>query len=309
MAKQKEISLKAYGKINLGLDVLGTLPNGYHEVRMIMQSVGIHDTVSVRYTTVPGITVLTDSGSIPCDEHNLAYRAAVAMMREHGFSVPQGQGLEISIAKRIPVAAGMAGGSADCAAVLHALNILGALHLSATQLAETGVKLGADVPYCLSGGTMLSEGIGEILTRLDPPPQCHVVLAKPSDSVSTRYVYEHLQLELVKHPDIPGMLRDLQEHNLTGLCGKMGNVLESVTGPLVPVIGQIETVMREHGALAAMMSGSGPTVFGLFTDREKAAAAAEAIQGQELTQEVFLTELTDPGKENLHEYGFESGNG
>lgn len=296
---QEQIVCKCYGKINLGLDVLGTLPNGYHEVCMIMQTVGIYDTVTIKRCTEPGITVLSDTGKIPCDEHNLAYKAARAMMLEHQF--PDDRGIAIEIQKRIPIAAGMAGGSADCAGVLNGMNILGKCNLTDTQLAETGVKLGADVPYCLQGGTMLAEGLGEKLTQLPQPPQAFVLLAKPDMDVSTKYVYDHLDLDVVDHPDIQGMILDLEKQDLPGLCTKMGNVLESVTATQFPVIGQIEKIMQDAGALHAMMSGSGPTVFGIFTDRAQAENAQKKLQEKKLAPQIYLTDFVRPRKEQIYE--------
>ncbi len=283
--KQK-LKLEAHGKINLGLDVVRKLENGYHEVRMIMQAVELADFVTLRRLQDNKIIIKSEDARIPCDERNLAYKAAKFLKERFVLD----GGVEIELEKHIPVAAGMAGGSADCAAVLKGMNELFGLGLTKQQLQKEGVKLGADVPYCIMGGTALSEGIGEILTRLKMPPACILLLAKPDINVSTKYVYENLELESIKrHPDIDGMIRDIESGNLEALCGKMENVLERVTGKKYPIIGEIEDVMKRKGALQAIMSGSGPTVFGIFRRQEEASAAAEDIRAKKLAQEVFLS--------------------
>lgn len=282
----QKLILKAHGKINLGLDVVRRLENGYHEVRMIMQSVELADIVTIRKLSEDKITVGTDRAELPCDRNNLACRAAALMKEKYRIR----GGVEIFLEKHIPVAAGMAGGSADCAAVLRGMNELFGLGLSMEELQKTGVELGADVPYCLMGGCALSEGIGEVLTKLKAPPGCHLLLAKPDISVSTKHVYESLRLDMLKkHPDIDGMLEDIEAGSLEGLCGKMENVLESVTGAQYPVIGELERLMEECGALRAVMSGSGPTVFGVFTQERAARKAADAIREKDMAKEVFIS--------------------
>ena len=283
---EDKITLAAHGKINLGLDVVRRLENGYHEVRMVMQSVELADTVTLKRLPEDRILVRTDRRGLPCNEKNLAFKAAGLMKEIYSL----GDGVEIFLEKRIPIAAGMAGGSADCAAVLKGMNILFGLGLSLEELQREGVKLGADVPYCLSGGCALSEGIGEKLTVLKAPPSCVLLLARPDISVSTKYVYENLKLkELEHHPDIDGIVRSIEAGSLEGLCGKLENVLESVTGREYPVIGEIEREMEEAGALRAIMSGSGPTVFGIFREREAAKRAMKGIREKNLAKEVFLS--------------------
>lgn len=284
----QELILEAHGKINLGLDVVRRLDNGYHEVRMIMQSVKLADTVTMRRLSEERITVRTDRRNLPCDDRNLACRAAMLMKENYSLK----GGIEIHLAKKIPMAAGMAGGSADCAAVLKGMNELFGLGLSLEELQREGVKLGADVPFCLMGGCALSEGIGEVLTALKQPPESVLLLAKPDINVSTKYVYENLKLEeLSHHPDIDGILQSIEEGNLEALCRKLENVLESVTGREYPVIAEIEREMEEAGALKAIMSGSGPTVFGLFRERGTAGKAMDRIRGAGLAKEVFLSEF------------------
>ncbi len=277
---------KAYGKVNLGLDVIGTLPNGYHEVAMILQTVNLYDTVTIEKTE-EGILLSSDREDLPNDSDNLAYRAAEKIL-SHGHV--EG-GVKIHIEKRIPVAAGMAGGSTDCAAVLLGINELYELGMSKEKLCELGVKLGADVPYCIYGGTMLAEGIGEKLTQLPPPPKCTVLLAKPERGMSTKYVYDHLDLQRVEHPDMDLIVTLLKERKLRELAEALINVLESITGKEVDEIPKIEAIMKAAGALNSLMSGSGPTVFGMFEGREGAEQAARMIREQHLAQDIIVTEF------------------
>lgn len=285
------LKLKAYGKINLALDVLRRREDGYHDVRMIMQTVGIYDQVELQLKQEPGITVETNLSYLPVNENNLVYQAADLLMKE--FNVEQG--LHISLRKFLPVAAGMAGGSSDAAAVLFGVNKMFQLGLSREELMDRGVKIGADVPYCILRGTALSEGIGEKLTPLPPMPQCQVVIAKPGISVSTKYVYENLhanELRPEQHPDIDGMVEAIRSQNLHQVASKFGNVLELVTAEKYPVIQEIKDVMREYGAVNALMSGSGPTVFGLFMNPKAAQDAYEELrygQSSRLAKQVYLT--------------------
>lgn len=292
----KHLSLKAYGKINLGLDVLRRRDDGYHEVRMIMQTVGIYDRIDLIYKETPGITVETNLYYLPDNENNLVYKAAKLLMDE--FHVQKG--VHIRLRKYIPVAAGMAGGSSDAAAVLFGVNKMFSLGLTTEQLMDRGVKIGADVPYCVMRGTALSEGIGEILTPLPVPPQCQVLIAKPGIRVSTKFVYENLhanELRPEQHPDIDGMMEAIKQKDLYGIADRFGNVLENVTIPAYPVIQEIKDLMLEQGAIGALMSGSGPTVFGLFTNPKAAAKAHEEMRfgaGAELAKQVYLTNFYNP---------------
>lgn len=285
------LRLKAYGKINLGLDVLGRREDGYHEVRMIMQTVRLHDSIDLYRTKEPGIRLETNLYYLPTNEQNLAYRAARLLMDEFGIR----EGVSMHLRKFIPVSAGMAGGSTDAASVLFGVNRMFGLGLGVKDLMARGVTLGADIPYCLMRGTALSEGIGEKLTALPPVPQCQVLIAKPGISVSTKVVYEALDAMSLKpeqHPDIDGMIRAIRDKDLHRVAGKFGNVLELVTAGKYPVIGQIEEAMMACGAENAMMSGSGPTVFGLFTNPRAAEAAYEALRFgtyAKLAKQVYLT--------------------
>ena len=284
----RHMELKALAKTNLGLDVLGRRENGYHDVRMIMQSVYLYDEVKLDQSEEPGIRVRTNLGFLPTGEGNIAYKAAQMLTDEFGI----GPGIDISLNKHIPVAAGLAGGSADAAAVLFGLNRMFGLKLSQKELMERGVKLGADVPYCIMRGTVLAEGIGEELTVLPAMPKCTVLIAKPPVSVSTKVVYEALDArEITVHPDIDGIIEGLKEGNLKRIASSMGNVLESVTIPMHPVIEQIKDEMKAAGALNAMMSGSGPTVFGLFENRAAARDAQRRIREKALTRQVYVTSI------------------
>lgn len=289
----KHLGLKAYGKINLGLDVLRKREDGYHEVRMVMQTVGLYDRIDLMYLEQPGIKVETNLYYLPNNENNLAYKAAKLLIDEFGVK----KGVSIKLKKFIPVAAGMAGGSSDAAAVLFGVNRMFGLGLSIEQLMERGVKIGADVPYCVLRGTALSEGIGEVLTPLPPLPQCQVLIAKPAISVSTKFVYENLgvnELRPEQHPDIDAMVEAIGREDIHGIASHMGNVLETVTIKAHPVIGQIKEMMMDMGAMGSLMSGSGPTVFGLFGNSKEALAAYERMrygEGTDLVRQVYLTDF------------------
>lgn len=281
------LQLKAYAKINLGLDVVRKREDGYHEVRMIMQSVKLFDKLTFHLLEEDTIRLKTNLGFLPVDENNLVYQA-VKLLKER-YHVQQG--LEIDLFKCIPVAAGMAGGSTDCAAALVGASRLFDLQLSKEQLMELGVQLGADVPYCIMRGTALSEGIGEILTPLPSIPDCKILIAKPPIAVSTKFVYEHLDAQgIEKHPDIDGMIEAIQAGSLKGITDRLENVLETVTIPAYPVIDEIKQEMIQGGALNALMSGSGPTVFGIFEEEERADAVKRTIQDKQLANQVYVVD-------------------
>ena len=284
----EKLTLKAPAKINLGLDVLGRRDNGYHDVRMVMQSIGLYDDVTIEKVEEPGICLEINLDFLPTDERNIAYKAAKLLMDEFAIST----GVKIKLEKHIPVAAGMAGGSTNAAAVLEGMNRLFSLGLTQKELMERGVKLGADVPYCIMKGTALAEGIGEILSPLPPFPECYILIAKPGISVSTKEVYEELDSkEIPEHPEIDGILEGLEEANLEKIVSAMGNVLERVTVQKYPVIDEIKQVMKKAGAMNAMMSGSGPTVFGIFKDRETAELAQQEIQKTKIAKDICLTNV------------------
>ena len=283
-----KMELKALGKINLGLDVLGKRPDGYHDVRMVMQTIYLYDQITITKRKEPGIGLSTKLFYLPVNENNLAYRAAKLLMDE--FEIRSG--VDIFLEKHIPVAAGMAGGSSNAAAVLYGINRMFDLGLSMEELMKRGVSLGADVPYCIMRGTVLAEGIGEILTPLPPMPRCQIVVAKPPVSVSTKMVYEKIDSRrIVEHPDIDGIIEGLKEGDVTKIASRMGNVLEQVTVEEYPVIDKIKKLMNEGGAKGAMMSGSGPTVFGIFTEKSLAKKAALKIREAGLAKQVYVTNV------------------
>lgn len=283
-----KMELKALGKINLGLDVLGKRPDGYHDVRMVMQTIYLYDQITITKRKESGIGLSTNLFYLPVNENNLAYRAAKLLMDE--FEIRSG--VDIFLEKHIPVAAGMAGGSSNAAAVLYGINRMFDLGLSMEELMKRGVSLGADVPYCIMRGTVLAEGIGEILTPLPPMPRCQIVVAKPPVSVSTKMVYEKIDSRrIVEHPDIDGIIEGLKEGDVTKIASSMGNVLEQVTVEEYPVIDKIKKLMNEDGAKGAMMSGSGPTVFGIFTEKSLAKKAALKIREAGLAKQVYVTNV------------------
>ncbi len=283
-----EISLKALAKINLGLDVLGQREDGYHEVRMVMQSIHLYDRVEIKKTRSPHIHVQTNLYYLPVDENNLVYKAAKLMKNE--FKIKEG--VRITLQKFIPVAAGMAGGSSDAAAVLVGMNRIFNLGLKQSRLMELGLKLGADVPFCIMRGTALAEGIGEKLTALPPMPKCPILIAKPAVAVSTKHVYEQLKLtDATVHPDIDTIVENIKKKNLRGVAENMGNILETVTVREFPVIRELKSLMKEHGAIGTMMSGSGPTVFGLYQNEKEIRGAYDALKQSELAKNVYTSEI------------------
>lgn len=282
------IMLKAYAKINLGLDVLGKREDGYHEVRMIMQTIRLYDKLNMKKLNKDEIIIKTNLAYLPTNENNLVYRAIQMLKNEFNIK----QGLYVELQKHIPVAAGLAGGSSDAAAALIGMNRLFQLKLTTTDLMHRAVKLGADVPYCILGGTALSEGIGEVLTPLAPMPSAYILIAKPSINVSTKYVYENLILdEKTNHPDIDGIMEAINSQDLCGVTNRLSNVLESVTIDRYPVIQEIKDTMIEFGAMNALMSGSGPTVFGIFEDLNLAKKAFYHLKIQGKAKQIYLTDI------------------
>ena len=288
------IRLKAYAKINLGLDVLRKREDGYHEVKMVMQTIDMFDRVELGKVRKPGIFVQTNLKYLPVNQDNLVYKAARLFMDEYKLT----GGIEINLKKYIPVAAGMAGGSSDAAAVLYGMNKLYETGLSLEELMKLGVKIGADVPFCIMRGTALAEGIGEKLTKLPAAPNCHVLIAKPPFSVSTKWVYSNLKVgELKEHPDIDKLIEALSAGNLRNMTQYMGNVLETVTEAEYPQITELKKLMTEEGALCSLMSGSGPTVFGLFEDKNDAERAFKKIQDEQLAKQLYITQMINNGDE------------
>lgn len=281
------IRLKARAKINLGLDVLGKREDGYHEVRMVMQTIGIYDRLILTKIPEEEIRITSNLAFLPVNENNLIYKAIKLLKDEYHFP----GGVSVDLNKFIPVAAGMAGGSTDAASTMFGVNRLFGLNLSMGKMMELGVRLGADVPYCVMRGTALAEGIGEKLTRITPVPHMWILIAKPQINVSTRLVYEQLDMGgIQKHPDIDGIIRAIEAQDVVQIAQSMGNVLENVTVPLYPVIETIKQDMLSHGAINAMMSGSGPTVFGIFPDEQTTLACQAFLKKKGDARQVYITE-------------------
>ena len=283
---EKSLSIDARAKINLTLDVTGRLPNGYHTVEMIMQSIKLCDRLTISIDDSGQIRLNCSNKMLSVGEDNLAVRAARLFLDKSNLS---GYGVRIDLEKNIPMQAGMAGGSTDAAAVLIGLNRLFDLRFSTQELCEMGLKLGADVPYCIHGGTMLAEGIGEILTPIDRIPPCTVLICKPPVGVPTPEIYRAIdRVPIVQHPDTDGMLNALHERDLTKIGNLLCNVMEPITASRHPVITEIKKEMLAHGALGALMSGSGSAVFGLYRSHSDAMEAYELLRCR--FEETFLTE-------------------
>ena len=278
------VTVEANAKINLTLDILGKRPDGFHEVAMVMQTIGLHDTL-VMEKKERDIELSINVPWLKADEKNLAWRAAELIRQEYGLE----GGVRIELTKRIPVAAGLAGGSADAAAVLKGMNDLYGLQLDEEKLCELGARLGSDIPFCIMGGTMLATGRGEVLTRLSDMPETWVVLAKPRISVSTAWAYQNYDEQgAERHPDNEAIKQAIARGNRKAVAGLLCNVLESVTIKKYDVIAEYKQMMLDKGAMASMMSGSGPTVFGLAKNREQAESIADVLR-QETNADVFVT--------------------
>lgn len=301
------VTRNAYAKVNLGLDIVGIREDGYHLVKMVMQTVELHDVLSFKKAEgrevvlrISDKSTLPDLADVPTDGRNLIVKAVERMRQRYGIT----EGVEITLEKHIPMAAGMAGGSTDCAAALRGMTELFGLPCTEEELAETGVALGADVPYCLTGGTALSQGIGEVLTELSPMPGCGMIVVKPGFGASTKEVYgayDSLDPAGIDHPDIDGMVNALEKGDLSGVLQRLGNVLEDVTAALHPEIHRIEEILIECGAAAAIMTGSGPTVFGIIPEGQDAAAkdemkrrTEEILREEGIPAAVYVTRVYDP---------------
>lgn len=288
----QKVTRNAYAKVNLVLDVLSERPDGYHDVRMVMQNLDLYDTLE--FELLPGeaaspaeaeITLETNSDRIPTDGKNLIIKAARLMYETYGLK----QSMKIRLEKRIPVEAGMAGGSTDAAAAFHAINELFSLHLSTEELMDLGVKIGADVPFCIYAKTALAEGIGEKLTPVASLPDCHILVAKPPVTLSTKEIYTNLSLEGLEHPDVDGMVDALAAGDLSAVAGKLANVLETVSVKVYREIEAIKSTMMICHAAGSIMTGSGPTVFGLFESEEYAMQAYESIKKQGIAETLVVT--------------------
>ncbi|MDN4527439.1 4-(cytidine 5'-diphospho)-2-C-methyl-D-erythritol kinase [Fictibacillus fluitans] len=295
----KKISIKAPAKINLSLDVLGKRKDGYHEVKMIMTTVDLADRVELTLLEENKITIESTGGFVPLDQRNLAYQAA--MLLKETFGVKKGVGIHIS--KNIPVAAGLAGGSSDAAATLKGLNELWELGLSIDEVAVLGAKIGSDVSFCVYGGTAIATGRGEHIEHIKPPPPCWVLLAKPPIGVSTAEVYRKLDVQNIEHPDIDAMVRAIDTYDYEAVCSQLGNVLETVTLPLYPEVKQIKDQMSRLGADGVLMSGSGPTVFGLFQHESRVNRVYNGLRG--FCTEVYAVRLLGEGQDDFKDYNRE----
>lgn len=282
------INLKARAKINITLDVTGVRDDGYHELKMIMQTVELYDGVYIKKIEKPIIKLKSNLEWLPKDERNLAYRAAVLIREKYGIK----EGVYIELRKAIPVAAGLAGGSSDCASVLYGMNKLFDLGISRKTLAEIGLTLGSDVPYCLMRGTALAEGRGEILTRLPSFPKAWVVLAKPPMGLSTAAVYKAIdRAKEISHPNTEAVIEAIKDKDLHRMALNLSNVLETVSMEMCPMVGEIKRRFMETGAIGSLMSGSGPTVYGLFESRKIAQSSAETIKEEFGLRDVALTKI------------------
>ncbi len=283
-------TIKARAKVNIALDILDKREDGYHELQTIMQSLELSDLVTISLNDTDKITIVTNSSKIPTDSSNLAYKAAEYL--KETYKIPYG--IEIKIEKNIPVCAGLAGGSSDCAATLKGIRNLCKLLLTDDDLCKIGEKFGADVPFCIKGGTYLAEGIGEKLTELTPFPTMFVLLAKPNIDVSTAWVYKNYNEDNVKEfPDIEKMRKDISQNNIKDICDGMCNVLESVTIKEYPIINTIKTAMLEFGALGALMSGSGPTVFGLYIYKNDCIHTLKYLHEKLGIDECYITSISN----------------
>lgn len=284
------LTLSANAKINLTLDILGTREDGYHEVAMIMQEISLHDTLSMgKINQGISLTIAIEGqkGTLPADESNLCWKAAALVQKEYNLQ----EGVEIHLTKRIPMAAGLAGGSADAATVLKGMNHLFRLGMTEARLCELGARLGSDIPFCIMGGTMLATGRGEVLTRLPSFPRLSVVLAKPPVGVSTAWAYKTYDAGYDgPHPDNEAMLEAIHGGDAHKAASLLCNVLEGVTESEHPVIADYKRLMMEHGAMASMMSGSGPTVFGLVREKQQAWHLADTLKKYDGEAGVFVAE-------------------
>ncbi len=284
------VTEKAYAKLNISLDVLSKRPDGYHDMRMVMQSVSLCDELSISLRNDGAVNVATNLHFLPCDDRNIAAKAAKAFFAHIGLAE---LGADIDILKRIPVCAGMGGGSTDGAAVLRALNALTGKPLSKSELEALGATLGSDIPFCVSGGTALAEGRGEKLTDLAPFPNCFFVIAKPKFSVSTPELFSKLNLVTVKfHPDTQGIVSSIKSGNLKGVCQRMYNVFETVLPTKPNDVQIIKHSLLDCGALGAVMTGTGSAVFGVFDDKAKAEYAHYLLSQR--FNDVFLAEPQAP---------------
>ena len=282
-----QIFLQPRAKINVTLNITGRRADGYHEIDTVMQTAALCDEMLIK-KTARGVELLTNLKYLPSGEKNLAHAACSFMLEKYKIN----SGVRVELKKNIPVSAGLGGGSADCAAALVGMRDLFNLPVVNDELIKISKRFGADVPFCVIGGTARARGIGEILTPLSPHPKCHVLIARPPIIVSTAEVFKEFNIYGdYEKPDTEAVIEGIENKNLKQIAEGIANVLESVTEKKYPVISRIKKIMLESGALGALMSGSGPSVFGYFTDFNHAEAAAETIRETESVKKIFLTEI------------------
>lgn len=271
----RETNERAYAKLNISLDIVGKRPDGYHDMVMVMQSVSLCDELCIRLNDTGELSAVSDLHFIPNDERNLAVRAARQFLDAAG---EPGQGVEISMKKHIPVGAGMAGGSADAAAVLRGMNRLYGGRFSTAELETIAAGIGSDVAFCVAGGTALAQGRGELLSRLPDMPECYFVICKPGFSISTPELFRSIDsAPLRHHPDTAGILDSLDRGELEGICRRLYNVFEDVSDRRIKTVGEIKSRLLDCGAAGAVMTGTGSAVFGIFTDAATARKAQSAL--------------------------------
>jgi len=281
-----DISIKAHAKINLALDIVGKRDDGYHNLRMIMQTVYLHDQLSIKKVDNAPLKLVCNDARLPTDERNLVYKAAFFFKNE--YNLPGG--MFISLKKNIPVSAGLGGGSSDCAAVIVGINRVYKLGLSLNEMMKIGERFGADVPFCLLGGTALAEGKGEILTPLPPHPFVPVVIAKPPESISTSFAFKSFDiLKKVNEPDIDKMISNIKKKDVEGIASGFSNVFEAIGMRECSSVARIKELFMELGAVGTLMSGSGPSVFAYFIDKKQAHYALKEMQPLLPKVRLFLT--------------------
>ncbi|GKX28547.1 4-diphosphocytidyl-2-C-methyl-D-erythritol kinase [Vallitalea longa] len=282
------INIRARAKINISLDVIGKRQDGYHEVKMIMQTINLYDKINMKKIRKDEIKIQTNLAFLPVDDRNLVYKVVKHLKEKYSIKT----GVFIDLYKVIPVAAGLAGGSSDAAATLVGMNRLFNLRMTMNEMMEIGTMFGADIPYCLLRGTALSEGIGEKLTPLKRFPNAYVVIAKPNINVSTGYVYSNLDLnDIDARPDTDEIINGINKGDLHHICLNMGNILETVTTKKYPIINEIKRCMMENGAIGSLMTGSGPSVFGIFDDKRKAYNLAHKLKVNNIAKFVYTTTI------------------
>lgn len=286
----KEVRLKARAKINISLDVVRKREDGYHDLSMIMQTVNLYDKVNLRIASKKAapIVIKTNLSFLPTDDKNLVYKVIEYMKQSYDIK----ENVFVDLYKLIPIGAGLAGGSADAAATIKAMDKLFHLGLSKDEMIAIGKKFGADIPYCIVGGTVLAEGIGDQMTLLEAFPECYIVIAKPNVSVSTAFVYGNLRIdEIANRPNNKTLIEAIQHKDLNAISSNLCNVLEEVTIKEYPIISQIKEMMIEHGAKGALMSGSGSAVFGIFDRKDRATKAASVLKQQDIIKFIYATTI------------------